>query len=132
MFRKTIAAAFVLMMFISSASAEELFGIPVYPGAKYDDSRTKLLKRSLSVRGSAYRTGDDIAKVMEFYRKQKLQLLKMGGPSKDRARFRKIETGVDVVVENVRRNPNADAGTTDTFILIFKEKEQTGKPDVAI
>src|SRR5512135_1326019 len=104
MFRKTIAAAFVLMMFISSAAAEESLGIPVYPGAKYDEARTKLLMRSLSVRGSAYRTGDDIAKVMEFYRKQKLLLLKVGGPSKDRARFRKVETGVDVVVENVQRD----------------------------
>ncbi len=132
MFRKTIAAAFMLMMFISSAAAEELFGIPVYPGAKYDEARTKLLKRAMSVKGSAYRTGDDIAKVIEFYRKQKLQLLKVGGPSKDRARFRKIETGVDVVVENVQRDSKGDAGKTDTFILIFKETEKGSKPDVAI
>ncbi len=132
MFRKTIAAAFVLMMLISSAAAEELLGIPVYPGAKYDEARTKLLMRAMSVKGSAYRTSDDIAKVIEFYRKQKLQLLKAGGPSKDRARFRKVETGVDVVVENVRRDPKADAGTRDTFILIFKEQEKGSKPDTAI
>ena len=132
MLRRTSIAAFMLMMCISSAAAEELLGIPVYPGAKYDEARTQLLTRAMSVKGSAYRTSDDIAKVIEFYRKQKLQLLNVGGPSKDRARFRKVETGVDVVVENVQRDPKGDAEKTDTFILIFKEREKGSKPDVAI
>ena len=105
----------------------------MYPGAKYDQARTKLLRSSLSVQGAAYRTGDDIAKVTAFYRKQGLLLLKIGGPSKEHARFRKVDAGVDVVVESLRKDPQSNAKTPDTLIQIFKKEEKKrSKSDVSI
>jgi hypothetical protein len=129
--RTSVAASFVFMLFISAAAAEEQLGVAVYPGAKFDQARTKLLKASMSVEGAAYRTSDDIARVIEFYRKQGLLLLKAGGKSKESARFKKTDTGVDVVVQNPWKNPNTGAAMTDTLILIFK-KEEENKPELSI
>ncbi len=117
-------AAFVLMMCISSASAEERLGVVVYPGAKYDKIRTKLLAQNPSLQGAAYRTNDGIAKVIAFYRKQGLLLLKVGSPSKERARFKKMDIDVDVVVQNPWKDSQTGAKMTDTLILILKEAEK--------
>ncbi len=123
---RAIVAAFLFMLFVSSAIAEERLGVVVYPGAKYDQARTELLRDSLSVQGAAYRTGDDVATVASFYRKQGLVLLKTGSPSKEHARFRKTDTGVDVVVESMRKDPRAGAKMPETLIQIFKKEEKRG------
>ncbi len=133
MLTRTSVAAFVFMVCISSAVAEERLGVAVYPGAKYDQARTKLLQSSLSVQGAAYRTSDDIATVMAFYRKQGLLLLKIGSPSKEHARFKNVDTGVDVVVESLRKDSQTNAKMPDTLIQIFKKEERKGsKSDVSI
>ncbi len=132
MFTKTIVAAFAAMLFISSAAAEERLGVAVYPGAKYDQARTKLLQNSLSVQGAAYLTGDDIARVMAFYRKQGLLLLKTGGPSNERARFKNVDTGVDVVVESSRKDSQSNAKMAGTVILIFTKDVKRSKTDSSI
>ncbi len=126
------AAAFVFMMCISSAAAEERLGVAVYPGAKYDQAGTKLLRNSLPVQGAAYRTSDDIVRVIAFYRKQGLLFLKIGSPSKEHARFKKVETGVDVVVQNPWKDSQTGAMITGTRILIFKKEEKGSKTDLAI
>ena len=120
------------MLFVSSAAAEERLGVAVYPGAKFDQARTKLLKSSLSVEGAAYRTNDDIARVIEFYRKQGLLFLKAGSRSKESARFKKTDTGVDVVVQNPSKNSNIGAEMKGTLILIFKKEEKGNKPELSI
>jgi len=120
------------MLFTSSAAAEEQLGVAVYPGAKFDQARTKLLKASLAVEGAAYRTNDDIAKVIEFYRKQGLLFLKAGGKSKESARFKKNDSGVDVVVQNPWKNPTTGAEMKDTLIMIFKKEERGNKPELSI
>ncbi len=130
--RNGIVAAFLFMFCVPSALAAERLGVPVYPGAKYDQDRTKLLQKSLGVKGAAYRTGDDIEMVTAFYRKQGLLFLKIGSPSRDHARFRKVETNVDVVVEKLLKDPKTGAKTGDTVILIFKKEEDGSKPDIAI
>jgi hypothetical protein len=122
-------AAVVCMMCISSAAAEERLGVAVYPGAKYDQNRTRLLTENPSIQGAAYRTSDDIAKVIAFYRKQGLLFLKMGSPSKERARFKKSDIDVDVVVQNPWRNAQTGAMMTDTLILIFKRRGEEGGAD---
>ncbi|HXY53710.1 MAG TPA: hypothetical protein VEM40_03450 [Nitrospirota bacterium] len=132
MLKRTGAAAFVFMLFISSAAAEERLGVAVYPGAKFDQAQTKLLQASLSVEGAAYRTNDDIARVIEFYRKQGLLFLKAGSRSKESARFKKTDTGVDVVVQNPSKNSNIGAEMKGTLILIFKKEEKGNKPELAI
>lgn len=132
MLKRTIVAAFVFMLCLSSAAAEEQLGVAVYPGAKFDQARTKLLKASLSVEGAAYRTNDDIAKVIEFYRKQGLLFLKVGSPSKESARFKKTDTDVDVVVQNPWKDPKTGAAIKDTLIMIYKKEEKGSKSELSI
>ncbi len=110
------------MIGISSVAAEERLGVAVYPGAKYDRIRTGLLAENPSFQGAAYRTNDDIAKVIAFYRKQGLLFLKIGSPSKERARFKKVDIDVDVVVQQPWMDAQTGATMTDTLILILKEE----------
>jgi hypothetical protein len=132
MFKRTSFATFIFMLCISSVAAEEKLGVAVYPGAKLDQARTRLLKSSLSVEGAAYRTNDDIAKVTEYYRKQGLLFLKVGSPSKESARFIKTDTNVEVVVQNPWKDPNTGAAIRDTLILIFKKEEKESKSELSI
>ena len=132
MLKKISVAAFMFMLCISSAAAEEQLGVAVYPGAKFDQARTKLLKASLSVEGAAYRTNDDIAKVIEFYRKRGLLFLKAGSPSKESARFKKTDTDVEIVIQNPWRDPKTGAAVTGTLILIFKKEEKGSKSELSI
>ncbi len=128
-----MVAAAVFMMCITSAAAEERLGVAVYPGAKYDRDRTNLLRNSLSVQGAAYRTGDTVATVVAFYRKQGLLFLKIGSPSNEHARFKKVDTGVDVVVESLRKDSQTGAKMTGTLIQIFKQEEKRGsRSDISI
>ncbi len=133
MLMRIIVTAAVFVIFILSAFAEERLGVAVYPGAKYDQARTNLLRSSLSVQGAAYRTGDNLATVVAFYRRQGLMLLKIGSPSKERARLKKFDTGVDVVVESLRKDSQTGAKMTDTLIQIFKQEEKRGsQSDISI
>jgi hypothetical protein len=124
MLMRISVVAFVIVMCISPAAAEEQLGVAVYPGAKYDFIRTRLLAENQSLQGAAYRTGDDLTKVTAFYRKQGLLFLKIGSPSKERARFKKVDINVDVVVQRPWKDPQTGATMKDTLILILKEKEQ--------
>ncbi len=124
MLTRISVAAFAFMMCISPAAAEQRLGVAVYPGAKYDFIRTKLLAENPSVQGAAYRTGDDLAKVTAFYREHGLLFLKIGSTSKEEVRFKKVDINVDVVVQQPWRDPQTGATMKDTLILILKEKEQ--------
>jgi hypothetical protein len=62
------------LLFMSAVSADELFGVQVYPGAKLDEATSKVLKEQISVNGLCYRTNDSVKKVAEFYGKQGLKL----------------------------------------------------------
>lgn len=116
-------AAVVFILSVSYAVAEEQLGITVYPGATYDQVMTKLLKKSPSVEGAAYRTDDALAEVAEFYRKQGLIFLRLGEPMKERARFKKTDTGVDVIVQNPWKDPRTGATMKGTLIMIIKGRE---------
>jgi hypothetical protein len=45
-------------------------GVPVYPGAKADAGTTDFVRTSLGMSGAAFRTGDEVGKVVAFYGKQ--------------------------------------------------------------
>jgi hypothetical protein len=124
-------AAFVLL-FISSAFAEEQLGVAVYPGAKYDQARTKMLRESMSAKGAAYRTSAPFAEVVAFYKMQGLLPLKIGSSSKEIARFKQVGADVDVVVQSPWQAAKTGATMTDTLIMIFKEEEKGNKSDVPI
>ena len=116
-------AAVVFALCVSYAVAEEHLGVTVYPGATYDQVMTTVLKRTPSVEGAAYRTDATMAEVTEFYRKQGLLLLRLGDQTKERARFKKADTGVDVVVQNPWKDPHTGATIKSTLIMIIQGRE---------
>ena len=123
MLTKMSIAAVLFMLSASYTVAEEQLGVTVYPGATYDQVLTKLLKKSPSVEGAVYLTGDTLAEVAEFYRKQGLILLRLGEPMKERARFKKTDTGVDVIVQNPWKDPRTGATMKGTLIMIIRGRE---------
>lgn len=116
-----VAVAFLLCS--SYAVAGEQLGIAVYPGAEYDQAMTKVLKRSPEVEGAAYRTDAAMADVTEFYRKQGLLLLRLGDATKERARFKKADTGVDVILQSPWKDPRTGATMRGTLIMIIQGRE---------
>jgi hypothetical protein len=116
-------AVVVFMLCISYAVAEEQLGIAVYPGATYDQVMTTVLKKTPSIEGAAYRTDATMAEVTEFYRKQGLLFLRLGDPAKERARFKKTDTGVDVIVQNPWKDPHTGATMKGTLIMIIQNRE---------
>ncbi len=76
----------MVLTFAFSASAQEHFGIKVYPGAKTDrstewgckafkegsDRQLKMMvKKPLKTEVFCYRSDDDYSKIIDFYKKQK-------------------------------------------------------------
>ncbi len=108
--------------FIPSAAAGERLGVEVYPGAKSDPALSKLLMKNKAIRGEAFLTGDNIEKVAAFYRKQGLLLIRMGSASRERVRFKKMENGTDVVIQQSWTDPRTNEVRKDTLILIMQEK----------
>lgn len=121
--RLTIAA-FLFMLCIPFATAEERLGVAVYPGARFDHALSQALMMNPMIRGAAFRTDDDIGKVAAFYRKQGLLFLKMGGPSKEHMRFKDMEKDVDVVIQQPWKDPQSRTLMKDTLILIMQEKTE--------
>lgn len=58
----------MLLMAAGTAQAEDAFGIPVYPGARSDESTQK--KCAGLPKAKCFRTSDDFSKVLAFYEKQ--------------------------------------------------------------
>jgi hypothetical protein len=110
----------ILLLCICAVSADESFGVPVYPGARFDAAATKVLKEKIHINGFCYRTEDSIQKVAEFYKKQGLEL--SGDITKEGALYQ-TKTGVNVSIQN----PWMDMGTgtmmKDTLISIVKLRE---------
>jgi hypothetical protein len=86
MAREFFAGLLIVLFSAGVVFAQEHFGITVYPGAKTDrsmewackafkeqsDRQLKMLvKKPLKTEVFCYRTGDDYAKVIDFYKKQK-------------------------------------------------------------
>jgi hypothetical protein len=115
-------AAFVAVLLLTgfiTAAAEEKFGLEVYHGAKYDASTSKTVSESMSINASCYRTNDDIAKVIEFYRKQ-AGLEFMGG-SQEGAMFKK--GNMDITIQNPWMNMQSGMMMKDTLITIVKHQD---------
>jgi len=114
---------FVVAMYLLCTcvvSADESFGVPVYPGAKFDAAATKVLKEKIHINGFCYRTEDSIQKVAEFYRNQGLEL--SGDITKEGALYQ-TKTGVNVSIQNPWLDMNTGTMMKDTLISIIKLKE---------
>ena len=97
------------------AWAEDKLGVPVYPGAKFDAVDTKTAKQ-LVTDAACYQCVDNIAKVVDFYKKQAgLKLLTPPkGVSSPATAFQK---GKDVQV----RVQSLPAKANEIHICIVKE-----------
>ena len=113
-----VIIAILVVSGIHAASAEERFGVQVYPGAKYDEATSRSLKESMSIEAACFRTNDSVAKVVEFYKKQQ-SLSLLGEATKEGALFR--SKTVDVTVQNPWMNMKTGAMMKDTLISIVKQ-----------
>lgn len=120
MLRRMLAYALFVLAFVllsGIAPAAEQFGVAVYPGAKEHPSTTQFLKEGLGVQGVAFRTGDSMAAVVEFYRAQDgIREIIAGDES---AMFRKGEE-VDVTVQSPWMDMHSGTLMQDCLISIVK------------
>jgi len=100
------------------AGTEEKFGVAVYPGAKLDAETTKVVVQMSTGGAGCYRTGDGIAKVVEFYKKQP-GLEYMGG-DKGGAMLKKGK--VDVTIQSPWMDMKTGKKNSDTLISIVNQK----------
>jgi hypothetical protein len=110
----------IYLLCTCSVSADESFGVPVYPGAKFDAQATKVLKETIRINGFCYRTDDSVQKVAEFYKHQGLEL--SGDITKEGALYQ-TKTGVNVSIQNPWMDMNTGKMIKDTLISIVKLKE---------
>jgi hypothetical protein len=113
-----IAVMLFLLAMGGIAGAEEKFGVGVYPGAKYDSGVTDFLKQ-ISVDSAAYRTGDKVEKVMDYYKK--IPGCTLLGGTKEGGMFRKGKT--DVTIQNPWMDTKSGKMMNDTLISIVKGSE---------
>jgi hypothetical protein len=110
----------ISLLCMCAASADESFGVPVYPGAKFDAVTTRVLKEKIHINGFCYRTDDSVEKVAEFYKNQGLEL--SGDITKEGALYQ-TKTGVNVSIQNPWLDMNTGNMMKDTLISIVKLKE---------
>lgn len=116
--RMVLIAAVIATMSVAGASAEEKFGVPVYPGAEYDEGTTRYLDDEQYVEGAAYRTPESPSKVADFYTKQ--GLTPVTGKAKAYAVFKKED--VKVTIQGPpRKDMVSGKKVEDTLITITKE-----------
>jgi hypothetical protein len=109
-------------------------GIAVYPGAKADANASAFVRDSLGMTATAYRTGDDVAKVSAFYGKQ-AGIKRVGDATKENAVFsagckdvhnsvmkRTVQRcGYQVTVQNPWMDTKTGKLSPDTLITIVKQ-----------
>jgi len=119
--KKTAALGLCLFVLalVGSVYAEEKGGIPIYPGATQDAETTKFLQNGLKINGTAYRTNDDAAKVIEFYKGQKdFRAISTG---KEGAMFKKGDK-TSLTIQNPWMDMKTGKQMSDTLISIVSEK----------
>lgn len=101
-----------------SGFAEDIFGVPVYPGANPAHEITKFLKQNFKQQGAAFRTSDAVEKVAEFYKTQ--GIVKMVSIEKESAFFTKGSYELNVTIQNPWVDVKTGKRRTDTLITISK------------
>jgi hypothetical protein len=116
--RMVLIAAVIAAMSVAGASAEEKYGVPVYPGAEYDEGTTRYLDDEQYIEGAAYRTPEVPSKVADFY--AKLGLTPVKGKTNAYAVFKK--EGVEVTIQGPpRKDMVSGKKAEDTLITITNE-----------
>lgn len=128
-----MAVFFVLIPTVVYLGAEERFGVEVYEGAKYEESASDFLRES-GMKVFCYRTGDDIAAVIDFYKDDKgLYLISEDDSSAffrrcAREEYNKIfdrmvptDCDLDITVQNPWMDMKTQKINNDTLISITKK-----------
>jgi hypothetical protein len=97
---------------------QEVFGVPVYPGAKLDEATTKFLAEMMGGEAKAFRTADPVAKVAAFYKSKGLTEI-MVDPE---GAMYKQGDAVDVTIQSPWQNMRTGAKEKDTLISIVKHE----------
>ena len=116
--KKAIWAGVAGLLWAAAAVAESQFGVEVYPGARPDAEVARQLKEAMKLDGKTYRTSDTVAKVAEFYRKQKLE----EGPATSDKGAMFMGKGANVTVQNPWMDMKTGKVNNDTLISIVKKK----------
>jgi hypothetical protein len=92
----SLATLLAILVSFTPVHAEELHGIQVYGGAKYDGAASKTVSEAMSIQAACYLTNDSVAKVIEFYKKQ--PGLEFMGGNEEGAMFKKGD--IDITIQN--------------------------------
>ena len=114
---KKAAVMTAALVWALHAGAEQKHGVEVYPGAKADASVAQSVAKMGIKDAGTYRTGDAVAKVAEFYRKQNL---KQENLDADGALF--TGKNVTVTVQRPWMDMKTGALMSDTLISIVRKK----------
>lgn len=113
-------ASLLLMVATCSVSAEELFGVPIYPGATIEPAVAEMLKTMGG--GVAYRSKDSVANISAFYAKQQGMTVYYSGEK--RAIYWRCLKEADcdrtITINNPWLHPANDKKMFDTLITIRK------------
>jgi hypothetical protein len=112
------AAAFALVL-AAPASAEEAHGVAVFPGAKYDENTSGVVKKQLRIDAQCYRTDAGVAEVTAFYRKQ--PGVKVVNEDEGGSMLKK--GAVDVTVQRPWMDMKTGSIQKDTLISIVKPRK---------
>jgi hypothetical protein len=117
---KRLAILIIGLMAVLAAAQEiqDVFGVPVYPGAKLDETTTKFLTEDMKMEAKAFRTTDPVAKVAAFYKAQGLTEIMVGDEG---AMYKKGDT-VDVTIQTPWQNMRTGVLEKDTLISIVKHE----------
>lgn len=107
----------ISLMWAAHAGAEQMHGIEVYPGARQDAAVAQQVAKMGIKNAGTYRTSDSVAKVAEFYRKQKLKQESLDDKG---AMF--TGTNVTVTVQNPWMDMKTGAIVRDTLISIVHKR----------
>jgi hypothetical protein len=118
-----------LLLAFTHLNAEERFGVEVYKGAKHEDAATDYLQNKMNMKAFCYRTGDNVANVIEFYKgKEGLYLISEDDTGAffrrcERAEFSKLfnkmvpkNCDLDITIQSPWMNMKTEKVNSDTLI----------------
>ena len=114
--RLTIFVIGLVAILGAAQETKDVFGVPIYPGAKLDEATTKSLAEMLGGEAKAFRTADPVAKVAAFYKAKGLIEIMV---AEEGAMYKKGDT-VDVTIQRPWQNTQTGSMEKDTLISIVK------------
>lgn len=106
----------LITVLVAAQEIKDVFGVPIYPGAKPDEATTKFLTEGMGMEAKAFRTADPVAKVAAFYKAKGLIEIML---AEEGAMYKK-DDNVDVTIQSPWQNMQTGSMEKDTLISIVK------------